>query len=172
MAPDRMIATPVCAQPTAKYPNGRTGIRAGYQAHRSVGESACPACMAAQSAFSAQRNGEPEQVNRRRAEYLANRAAYAARNLGRYGITTDQYDELLAAQGGGCAICGTTNPRGRGRFHVDHDHACCPGQYSCGGCVRGLLCGACNPGLGAFGDDPDRLIAAAAYLLTSMEGRP
>jgi len=134
-----------------------------------MGEAACDACGAAQRAFTAERNGQPEQRERRRAEYLANREKYAARNLLRYGVTVEQYDALLAAQGGGCAICGSKDPRGRGRFHVDHDHSCCPGQKSCGQCVRGLLCGGCNPGLGAFGDDPERLIAAAAYLITSKE---
>lgn len=165
------IAALDCARPTVKYPLGRTGTRAGYQAHRAIGEPVCAACMTAQSAFSSVRNSEPEQRDRRRAEYVANRETYAPRNLLRHGVTLDQYDALLAAQGGGCAICGSTNPRGRGRFHVDHDHACCPGKKSCGSCVRGLLCGNCNPGLGAFGDDPDRLLAAAAYLITSREAK-
>lgn len=27
---------------------------------------------------------------------------------------------------------------------VDHDHDCCPGGWSCGRCVRGLICSECN----------------------------
>ncbi len=46
------------------------------------------------------------------------------------GITDDGYAAMLAEQGGGCAICGST-PKTR-RLHVDHDHA--------SGRVRGLLC--------------------------------
>jgi hypothetical protein len=84
--------------------------------------------------------------------------------LANYGMTWDQYQELLATQGGMCAICGRQCSSGR-MLAVDHDHACCPDPgKSCGRCVRGLLCGSCNQGIGSLGDAPDRLRAAAAYL--------
>jgi len=34
------------------------------------------------------------------------------------------------------------------RVCVDHDHQCCPGSYSCGGCVRGFVCSGCNNAVG------------------------
>jgi len=80
-----------------------------------------------------------------------------------YGITAADYDAMLAKQGGGCAICGEACSSGR-RLAVDHNHACCPGDKTCGRCVRGLLCGACNQGIGKLGDSPRLLIAAASYL--------
>lgn len=80
-----------------------------------------------------------------------------------YGITAAQYDAMLEKQGGGCAICGEQCSTGR-RLAVDHDHQCCPGTQSCGKCVRGLLCGACNQGIGKLKDSPRLLIAAASYL--------
>ncbi|MEV7607254.1 endonuclease VII domain-containing protein [Paenarthrobacter sp. NPDC089322] len=82
----------------------------------------------------------------------------------RYGIDIDEYDEMLEAQGGGCAIC--TAPLGAGgvRLAVDHDHSCCPGEYSCGNCVRGILCANCNRGLGLFKDDMNLFRMAIAYL--------
>lgn len=81
----------------------------------------------------------------------------------RYGIGLAEYQEMFDSQGGGCAICGGTNPGGRA-LSIDHDHRCCPGQKSCGKCVRGLLCGCCNQGIGMLGDDEDRLNAAIAYV--------
>lgn len=75
----------------------------------------------------------------------------------KYGITPERYDAILAAQGGRCAVCKALPADARGyRMHVDHDHQT--------GVVRGILCGPCNRGIGALGDDPDRLDAAASYL--------
>ncbi len=60
-----------------------------------------------------------------------------------YGLSLEQYEELLARQDGVCAIC-KKGPR-RNRLHVDHDHSCCPNaKTSCGKCIRGLLCVGCN----------------------------
>lgn len=75
----------------------------------------------------------------------------------KFGMTGAAYAAMLANQGGGCAICGATEPGGRGRyFHVDHDHATTS--------VRALLCNRCNRALGLFEDD-HRLIARAAWYL-------
>lgn len=77
-----------------------------------------------------------------------------------YKMSRKQWTEKLISQQGRCAVCRIpmTEP------HVDHDHRCCPGAFSCGKCVRGLLCGDCNVGLGKFQDDADRLRDALAYL--------
>lgn len=85
-----------------------------------------------------------------------------------YRLTVEQYELMLAMQGGRCAICKTADAgraRGRsnGRFHVDHDHKCCPGR-SCGKCVRGLLCNNCNTGIGFLRDDPKIMREAIRYL--------
>jgi hypothetical protein len=71
--------------------------------------------------------------------------------LSRYAMTSATYDAMLAAQGGGCAICACPPIEGKRRHPVDHDHACCPGQgKTCGNCVRGILCMACNQALGHY----------------------
>jgi hypothetical protein len=75
----------------------------------------------------------------------------------KYGITSAQYDTMLSAQNGGCAICGSTSPKSRfGKFHVDHCHST--------GAVRGLLCSPCNTAIGLLGDKPEVAEAAASYL--------
>lgn len=73
----------------------------------------------------------------------------------RYGLQPGQYDEILAAQGGTCAICRNSSKDERS-FDVDHDHIT--------GEIRGLLCNGCNKGLGSFQDDPAILSAAIDYL--------
>lgn len=74
-----------------------------------------------------------------------------------YNLTLDQYKEILAAQGNGCAICGRTKPsRANNYFSVDHDHST--------GLFRGLLCDPCNQALGLFKDSIETLRRAATYL--------
>ena len=63
---------------------------------------------------------------------------------------------MLEEQGGACAICRSTSPGGKGRFHVDHDHVTQE--------IRGLLCHGCNTTLGQVKDSPAALRAAAEYL--------
>jgi hypothetical protein len=73
--------------------------------------------------------------------------------LYKYGLTFAQYQEMIARQGGACAVCGDPP---KGPFHIDHCHK--------RGDVRGLLCSLCNTGLGSFQDSPKRLLAAAKYV--------
>lgn len=75
----------------------------------------------------------------------------------KYGMAPGDYEVLLAAQGGVCAICKTDRPRGAyNRFHVDHCHKT--------GRVRGLLCHSCNLGIGHLRDSIPLLEAAIDYL--------
>ena len=79
-----------------------------------------------------------------------------------YNITPEEYEQMLEAQGGQCAICNGSNDSKKKRLAVDHDHACCPESgKSCGSCIRGLLCDDCN--IGKFKEDPELLRAAANY---------
>ena len=82
----------------------------------------------------------------------------------RYGVTPEQFDQMLADQDGKCAVCSTTDPGGGMGWCIDHDHTCCAGKKACGQCVRGLLCRNCNTGLGMFNDNPDLLLMAGIYL--------
>jgi hypothetical protein len=71
-----------------------------------------------------------------------------------FGISQKDYADLLARQGGGCAICG--RPPKKAALHVDHDHET--------NAVRGLLCVGCNNALGQFKDSPVLLARASSYL--------
>jgi hypothetical protein len=71
-----------------------------------------------------------------------------------HGITLEQFEEMLAEQDHRCAVC-RTDDHGGHNWHVDHCHRT--------GRVRGILCFGCNAALGQLGDDPDRILALAAY---------
>lgn len=58
----------------------------------------------------------------------------------RFGITLEEWDQLLKAQGNKCQICKRKPSKNKPRFHVDHNHKT--------GEVRGLLCNGCNTRLG------------------------
>ncbi|MFF3457036.1 endonuclease VII domain-containing protein [Streptomyces sp. NPDC002730] len=78
-----------------------------------------------------------------------------------YGMALEDFEALLTAQNFACEICAVTfDPDVRDLTPcVDHSHS--TGQ------VRGLLCHACNLGIGHFKDDPERLRSAIKYLETS-----
>lgn len=80
----------------------------------------------------------------------------------RFSITADDYYRILDVQEGVCAICGFDDPTKK--LSVDHDHACCPGDFSCGKCIRGLLCTRCNMALGYVSDTPYVLENMLSYL--------
>lgn len=89
------------------------------------------------------------------AHYAANREWYRDQSLrNNYGITTAEYDQKLAAQGGLCALCGEP-PKPRRRLNVDHDHTT--------DAVRDLLCTRCNTRLSGV-EDETFLARASAYL--------
>lgn len=86
------------------------------------------------------------------------------RRYAKYGLQPEQFDRLVSQQGGGCGICGVSEADSSHPLVVDHDHGCCPGARSCGRCVRGILCRACNVGIGLLNDDKQIVLAAYRYL--------
>ena len=100
----------------------------------------CIPCFAAQSKLWKQTH--PEAVLRINRRY-------------RYDLEPEDYNRLLAAQEGVCAICRQPCPTGR-PLSVDHDADSLQ--------VRGLLCFNCNTGIGKFYHSPELLKAAVVYL--------
>src|ERR1044072_8714070 len=83
------------------------------------------------------RIGRPSQAGKGRTP-LQRRAEHLMR---KYGISMEQYAQMLESQGGVCAICGKP-PKGEKPLAVDHCHQ--------SGRVRALLCPACNRFVGGF----------------------
>lgn len=125
--------------------------RAWQKAHRS---NMSPAELASYKAAHAKAQREWRFRHRARLRELE---GYGQRYLRRYGLTKGSFEQLLIEQGGVCAIC--KRPQRSKRLAVDHCHKT--------GRVRGLLCDACNHGIGMLGDSADRCRAAANYLRRS-----
>ena len=98
-----------------------------------------------------------ERYNQRQREYKRARPELerAGHLLRKFGLITAEFEQLNAAQGGCCAICGRAPKAGK-HLHVDHDHDT--------GEVRGLLCFSCNVGVGNFANDVERLFRTVDYL--------
>jgi hypothetical protein len=115
---------------------------------------------------SGSRDTERDKENaRRRERYAADpdyRAKVLARNRskarerwlkGEYGLSLEEYDRMLARQGGLCALCAR---KPKQRLVVDHCHDTRK--------LRRLLCRRCNAGLGHYDDSPVLLRLAADYI--------
>lgn len=77
-------------------------------------------------------------------------------NLKTFGLTIQEYEEMLQQQESVCAICSEVCSSGK-RLAVDHCHLT--------GKVRQLLCRRCNQSMGKFNDDPVLLQKVVDYLL-------
>jgi hypothetical protein len=73
-----------------------------------------------------------------------------------FGLTLEQYDEMLKSQDNKCAICLVDQKENTRRFAVDHNHITNK--------IRGLLCMQCNSMLGLARESKETLERAIAYL--------
>lgn len=80
-----------------------------------------------------------------------------------FGITIEQYEAMVKAQGNLCAVCKKPETA-KSRWHpdkpknlaVDHSHKT--------GKIRELLCYRCNAALGYILEDPEIALAMACYI--------
>ncbi len=95
------------------------------------------------------------------ATYYKNREVQCERSHWRnvkrkYGITKEQYEQLLSLQNGRCAICGKEKQTSGKRLGIDHCHN--------SALVRGILCESCNALLGSIEAREDWMSKAQNYL--------
>lgn len=84
-------------------------------------------------------------------------AARNKRYLKEYGITLDQYNDMLSRCNFRCEICGEQHREEQWkRLCVDHNHATNE--------VRGLLCDDCNQALGRTKENPAIILGLIGYL--------
>jgi len=105
-----------------------------------------------------------ERAKRDGEKYIKNKADQSRRySLKRkFGITPEQYDELLEKQKGCCAICHRHHSEFNKRFAVDHAHT--ESEFVPAGAIRGLLCYQCNKLFLGNQTDPDLFLNAYNYL--------
>lgn len=82
----------------------------------------------------------------------------------KFGITRGEWESMLDAQSGCCALCGHPPPSADRRLVIDHDHGCCPAGGGCKKCIRGLLCDHCNLMLGRVERSPLLMRRFSDYL--------
>ena len=79
-----------------------------------------------------------------------------------FGMSIDEYKDMLKKQNNRCAICGINFDDAYRGACVDHDHS--------SNKVRALLCQRCNHGIGFFTEDISKLQSAIDYLVKFGEG--
>lgn len=115
----------VCTRCGEDLPLSAYSLRNDKQQHRRD----CKQCVASRAREYAKRH--PEQI----------RAAVRRMKLRSFGLTVEQYQQMVENQNYVCLLCGREErDSNRTRLAVDHCHET--------GKVRGLLCGLCNRQLG------------------------
>ena len=128
------------------------GTYSGYSTHLRNKEKPCIECRLAANTYRREKRAKDIKS-----------LGYDPRRFKRHNITKEYYDILLNKHIGKCWICKQGNA-----VHIDHDHSCCSGGWSCGSCVRGLLCSNCNTAIGLLKDNTDLLLEAIKYLNTEQ----
>lgn len=129
-----------------------------FYAHPGMSDGYLNSCKVCKIAYSRTRYATLKD----RPDFQRERSRRARKQrLNKYGLDHDAYMALGESQDWKCLICAVNlEPEGWGT-NIDHCHET--------GKVRGLLCSSCNSGIGSLKDDPDLLLAAAAYLMRARE---
>lgn len=122
--------------------------------HKDKGTSKCKVCI---NKYQGQRYKDGHGYKKGGFHLKTNANRNNTRLKYRFGITASDYQNILLAQNGVCAICGKKETaKGQQLLGVDHNHKTKK--------VRGLLCHKCNVILGLCHENIDTLTSAIAYL--------
>ena len=97
-----------------------------------------------------EKNPEASKLNIRKAHLLK-----------AYGLSLEDYDNMLEEQDNSCSICKTKDTGKRKHFCIDHNHET--------GKVRALLCGNCNLIVGMIERGPEIIESAKIYVHNHVE---
>ena len=160
-----------------KYRNGQQSwckecIRAAVREHQRKNPERIKAQRHARYQANQEKRETPEYKEKHRLQSRKWRKENPERHLESilyqmYRLTLEEYKNLLHEQENQCAVCHLDFSCYKQRPAVDHDHKCCSGTKSCGKCVRGLLCQACNASLGVLESEKHEQLYA--YLETWKE---
>ena len=126
----------------------KCGTYSGYIIHGRNKEKPCDDCRSASNAYRREKRAKDVAF-----------LGYDPRRFKRHNITKEQYELLLSKHSGNCWICKDIKAS-----VIDHDHSCCSGAWSCGKCIRGVLCSNCNTAIGLLKDSKNLLEQAKEYL--------
>lgn len=165
---------PHCAKGLCKICYDREHGKARYEAKRAeiaAGRKARYAIKRVDESFMRRKRERERRYYERNAEKeRAGRREYARKNrerereghlLRRFGITLNEKQAIITAQGGVCGICGGGFNQNI-RACVDHDHTT--------GVVRGVLCTLCNTMIGSARENESILLRAIDYLRRHGKG--
>lgn len=116
-----------------------------------------PQCKACLSIASTKRYWNSEESRQKAIKQSTN-----SNRKSKYGITPEQYEDLLRSQNYCCSVCNIHLDKSRFGLigQLDHNHAT--------GKIRGILCAQCNTGLGNFYENEDVLLKAIQYLRNNL----
>lgn len=149
----------MCFQCLERKPPEAFRLRKSVTTGKQYRGGVCRACFGAKA--NTWRKNNPDKVRKYNAFQKSKNPEYDKRRaieshfIRKFGITTVERDQMLADQGGVCAICNIDEATGKG-WCVDHCHKT--------GKIRAILCSHCNTMLGHAKDNPETLRAAAVYL--------
>lgn len=127
----------------------KCGTYSGYITHGKNKEKPCDKCRLAANEY---------RRNKRKSDNDA--LGYDPRRFKKHHIDKDTYDKMLSKYNNKCWIC-----KEKDASHIDHDHSCCDVYFSCGNCIRGVLCSNCNTAIGLLEDNVKIIKSALNYLL-------